>query len=762
MTLGFGDSCDDALNQTPKTMIYRLHQFLSVLLFLPISIFPFTSLFLRAPFATVQVQGAEIHWAYRPIARPIVPEVVVQQTDFNPIDRLVKMRLAGGSALSFREADRTTLIRRLTLDLIGLPPTPAEVRAFVEDVRPDAYQRLVDRLLASPHYGEHWARPWLDLCHYADSDGYLTDQARPVAWRYRDWLVDALSTGMSFDEFTIQQLAGDMLPGASTEQKLATGLLRQTLSNREGGADPVEFRNKQAVDRTSMVGEIWMGLTVGCAECHDHKYDDISQREFYQLYAFMNSADEINIDAPLPSECEPFQAALPDYQRKRKELIEPLAAEIDALQDRWEQKLQHARETPGKDWFWDRQWELLGLVWGAGLGEGQLEGWQIVLLEPTKRSQIQQDRLLDYFLGVADTVDASKAKELKLGELKVKLVELKSALPVATRAPTMMQTQNLRPTYVHIAGDFRDPGDEVQPATPRVLPPMCDQRGDRLSLATWLVSPEHPLTARVAVNRMWQQFFGHGIVATAGDFGVRGAPPTNPELLDWLASELIAGQWDIKSLHRRIVTSAWYRRGDQPTVRLSAEQIRDSILVCSGLWDARIGGPSVKPPQPESVSAQGYGNKWEASEGGDRFRRGIYTWVQRTSPFAMHITFDAPNPNHICTKRDRSNTPLQALTLLNDPAVHEAAKSLANRLFDEIDGGDQQRISHAFRICLSRNPNPEEVEVLTQLLEQLREELGTHDHKKLSESAELRAADKSVWTTLCSLLFNLHEFVTRN
>ncbi len=743
-------------------MINRWHPFLLVLLCLPESTFSLVFLLSCVPMGTRAAQAAETHWAYRPIARPMVPEVASQPTHVNPIDPLVSVRLATGPGMSVEEADRTTLIRRLTLDLTGLPPTPAEVREFVDDTQPTAYQRLVDRLLASPHYGEHWARPWLDLCHYADSDGYLTDQARPVAWRYRDWLVDALNDGISFDQFTIHQLAGDLLPGAGTDQKLATGFLRQTLSNREGGADPVEFRNKQVIDRTSMVGEIWMGLTVGCAECHDHKYDDLSQREFYQLYAFMNSADEVNVDAPLPSERDAYQDAVPEYQRKRNDLVAPLRSEIDALQQRWEQKLLHAREHPGEDWFWDRQWELLGLVWGGGLGEGQLEGWQIIMLEPAKRSQLQRDRLLDYFLGVVDTVDAAKAKELNLTDLRNEIAKLKADLPVVTRAATMMQTQNPRLTFIHNAGDFRDLGDEVQPSTPRVLPSPNDQSGDRLSLAKWLVSSEHPLTARVAVNRIWQQFFGHGIVATPGDFGVRGAPPTNPELLDWLASEFIAGGWCMKSMHRKIVMSGWYRRGQQPSLRLTAEQIRDSILMTSGLWDAKIGGPSVKPYQSDSVTAEGYGNEWKISDGGDLYRRGIYTWIQRTSPFAMHITFDAPNPNHICTQRDRSNTPLQALTLLNDPVIQQAAQSLASRVFRECNGDDQQRIGYAFRLCLARDPSPQETRVLIQLLQQLQAENRSPDQQETSASSTFHATQETSWTVLCSLMFNLHEFVTRN
>lgn len=702
--------------------------------------------------AAVTLHGDEPHWAYQPIARPSLPSDQTLASPTNPIDQFVTRQLKTDGVRAADEADRVTLVRRVSLDLIGLPPTPEEVRAFAADTHPAAFERLVERLLASPHYGEHWARPWLDLCHYADTDGYLTDQARPVAWRYRAWLVEALNNGMPFDQFTIEQLAGDLLPDATLSQRLATGFLRQTLSNREGGADPVEFRVKQVIDRTSMVGEIWMGLTVGCAQCHDHKYDDISQQEFYELYAFLDAAEEINIDAPLPDEQEPYATALPEYLHQRKELLAPLAADIDELQRRWEEKILSARDNPGKDWYWDRQWELVGLVWGGGLGEGQLEGWQIIMLDPAKRTQLQKDRLLDYFLPKADTIDAARTKELNLSGLNAELQKLRDALPNVTRAPTMMQTQNPRTTFVHLAGDFRDRGDDVLPGTLDVLPPLKEERHDRLALARWLVSPENPLSARVAVNRMWQQFFGRGIVATAGDFGVRGTPPSDPELLDWLADEFVRSGWDVKAMQRLIVTSATYRQGKLKAVRLSAEQIRDAVLLASGLWDSRIGGPSVRPPQPASVSQEGYGNTWDASTGGDQYRRGLYTWVQRTSPFAMHITFDAPNPNHICMRRDRSNTPLQALTLLNDPVFYEAATALAGRVQREVDGDDEQRIKHAFRLCLARDPKPAELASLSDLLQRL------HAESELSS----QATDDLAWPLLCSVLFNSHEFVTRD
>jgi len=713
------------------------------------------------------------HWAYQPIRPTSLPHIGEKTRAITPIDRFVLQRLdSAGLALS-PEADRQTLIRRVTLDLIGLPPTPEEVESFVLDQQPGAYERLVDRLLCSPHYGERWARPWMDLCHYADSDGYLTDQLRPVAWRYRQWLVEALNANQPFDQFTIEQLAGDLLPGATLEQRLATGFLRQTFSNREGGADPEEFRVKQVVDRTTMVGEIWLGLTVGCAQCHDHKYDAISQKEFFQLYAFLDPADEINVDAPLAGEWQPHAAVFPEYQRQRLALLAPVAEEVERLQRRWEAKLLHARDHPGQDWVWDRQWEVLGLIWGGGLGEGQLEGWQIVLLDPARRSPEQRDRLLDYFLDRGEVIDPTRFRELKLAELHGELRKLQRALPKLTRAPIVRQTLNPRTVHVHEAGDFRNRGEQVSPATPAILPPLRKQPQDRLALAKWLVSPENPLTARVVVNRHWQEFFGRGLVETSADFGVRGTPPTHPELLDWLAGEF-RRDGDVKRLQRLIVASATYRQsshasaelvradpqnkllGRQSALRLTAEQIRDAALSVSGLLDPRLGGPSVRPPQPDSVSEQGYGNTWEASSGGDRYRRGLYTFIQRTSPFAMHVTFDAPNPSHICTRRERSNTPLQALTLLNDPVFHEAAAALAARVTREAGSDDTARLVHAFQLCLAREPQPRELAILSETLQRDRESLTA------PLAAGSSAGDDPSWVLTCSVLLNLHEFITRN
>ena len=731
-----------------------------------------------------RLTAAAGHWAFRPIRKPPLPGNATG-TAREPIDVFVQAEATRHGLTPARPADRRTFIRRLSFDLIGLPPTPAEVAAFIADTRPDAYERLVDRLLTSPHYGERWARRWLDLCHYADSDGYLTDQLRPVAWRYRAWLVDALNADLPFDAFTVQQLAGDLLPDASTAERMATGFLRQTLSNREGGADPEEFRVEQVVDRTQMVGEIWLGLSVGCARCHDHKYDPLSQREFYQLFAFFDNAAEINMDAPLAEEARAYYAALPAYRAKRRETVAPYREAIAELQSRWEQQLLAARDNPGRDFLWDRQWELLGLVWGGELGEGQLEGREIAMLTVDARTELQQDRLLDYFLKSGEVIDPPRFKELKLGELSAALEKLRAELPPVTRAATMHAAPNRRDTYVHVRGDFRSPGEVVTADVPQVLrfADLPVGRSPRLAFAQWLVHESHPLTARVTMNRMWHDFFGHGIVETLGDFGMSGARPAQPELLDWLARDLVHQDWSVKRMHRRIVTSATYRQASavrspkdpdpanrwlarQLSLRLSAEQIRDAALRVSGLIELRVGGPAVRPPQPESVTQEGFDNGWVLSTGGDRYRRGLYTFVQRTSPFAQHTLFDAASPNQICTRRERSNTPLQALLLLNDPVFFEAAQALAARILNEAGSTTHERLAFLYEVTLARLPSRLELQTMVDYLAVQREILA-NDPAAIPPIAgktttAIESGELALWTMASSVMLNLHEFITRN
>lgn len=724
-------------------------------------------------------QGAkyEPHWAFIPVIRPQPPRLPDTHL---AIDQFVRARLITEGIAPAPPADRSTLIRRVTLDLTGLPPTPLEADAFVNDSRSDAYERVVDRLLGSEHFGERWARWWLDLAHYGDSDGYLQDFIRPVAWRYRQWVVDAFNRDLPFDQFTIQQLAGDLLPDATGSQKIGTGFLRNTLSNREGGADLEEFRVKQCIDRTTTVATTWLALTMGCAECHDHKFDPLSQREFYQLYAFFNDADEANYWVPLTGEREPWERAKPEHDRKRAELLAPVADSLAELQADWEQRILRAESHPNEDFTWDRELELLGLQWGQNLGEGQLEGLNILKIPPVQRTQDQRDRLLDYFLKRASSHYGTKCQELKLNELTAKLDALAGSLPSVTRAPGMMKAVAQRTTQIHIRGEFRRKGDTVEPGTPAVLPILPNRdTADRLTLARWLVSREQPLTARVTVNRLWQELFGRGLVATSENFGVRGELPSHPELLDWFAVEFMDQGWSMKSILRQMVLSQTYRQSSvarpelatrdpknrllarQVRLRLSAESVRDATLAVSGLLSPTVGGPSVKPPQPASVTKEGYSNSWKPSEGADRYRRGLYTWLQRTTPYAQFMTFDMPDMSRVCARRERSNTPLQSLQLLNDPVFFEASQALAARVLREAPGVDQRRLTHLFALSLSRAPTEAESARLLEYLRRQRQLLSETDSSTNETSSKEISRDETAWGLVCSVVLNLDEFINR-
>jgi uncharacterized protein (DUF2132 family) len=745
------------------------------------------SMVLLSACASVESATTEIHWAFVKPQRPSVPPVSRTKWSRNDIDRFVLKQIEDAKLRPSAEAGARTLMRRLHFDLTGLPPTPTEIAAFEQNLKGDpdsALEKLVDRLLASPHFGEKWARWWMDLAHYGDSDGYLTDQLRPVAWRWRQWVVEALNRNLPFDRFTIEQLAGDLLPGATTQQRIATGFLRNTLSNREGGADLEEFRVLQVKDRTSTLGAVWLGLTLQCAECHEHKYDPFPQEEFYRLYAFFNNADELNINAPLPGEGEKYAPAKLAYDKKRRELLKPVATELTAVQKRWEAKLLDTETNPGRDHYWDRDLELLGLIWGGNLGEGQLEGLNVLYKPWTQRTPTERNRLQDYFLRRGSRIDRKKFKELKVGELVKQLDELQKKLPPITRAPTMVQHHVYRPTHLHARGNFRRPGNEMQPGTPVALHPL-QAKGvpNRLALARWVVSPDNPLTARVTVNRLWQEIFGRSLVITSNDFGTRGARPSHPELLDWLATEFIRRDWDMKAMLKLMVTSATYRQSASLTSallardpgnvllarytrqRLSAELVRDNALAVSGLLNRKVGGPSVRPPQPESVIKESFSGKWKVSEGPDSHRRGLYTFIQRTAPFAQYVTFDFPDNNRPCTRRIRSNTPLQALTLLNDPVFFEAAQALAARVLHEGGPSTREPLDQAFFLCLARKPLPLEKARLEKYLATQTEILKNAPQEAKAMAGKpikgFQPAVQAAWVGVASILLNLDEFVTK-
>jgi hypothetical protein len=717
------------------------------------------------------------HWAFFAPKRPSPPKVRDRKWIRNPIDAFVLNQLEAEKIKPSPEADRVTLIRRLSLDLIGLPPTPQEVSDFTNDQRPNAYENLVDGLLDSPHYGEKWARHWLDLARYADSDGYEKDNVRPYAWRYRNWVIQALNQNMPFDQFTIEQIAGDLLSNATIDQKVATGFHRNTLTNREGGVDREEFRVEQVIDRTSTVGAAWLGLTVGCARCHDHKYDPISQKEFYQLAAFFNSCIELNIETPQPGELGSYLQGRPEYDKKRKALLEEY--KVAEIQADWERQTLAAGDHPGVNVPYDVAWDTLGKMLDGGP--------EILRLDLSRRTQKQQNKLTDHvvrFYGIP--AGEKRYEELKFKELTEKLDKLAEEYPGLTESQTIAANPRTPASHILIRGDYRQPGVEVQPGTPAVFNPMpADSSPSRLTLARWLISKENPLTARVTVNRVWQEFFGRGIVETSEDFGTRAAVPTHPKLLDWLATEFMNG-WNVKRMHKLIVMSATYRQSSksrkelesrdpynkllarQSRLRLPAELVRDETLAASGLLNPAVGGPSVRPPLPPGVADLSYGGgiKWKENNGIDGYRRGLYIFFQRTTPYPQLMNFNAPNSLLSCSRRERSTTPLQALNLLNDPVFFEAAQGLAVRLLKEPKADTNARLEYAFKLCLSRTPTAQERQRLIEFVQKQREMLSREPEaaSKMFPATGLDGVDvaeAAVWVGVSRVLLNLEEFITR-
>ncbi len=656
----------------------------------------------------------EPHWAYVPPRRPVVPALKRGDWPRNDIDRFVLAGLESEGLVPQPEADRAVLARRLALDLTGLPPTPEQVDAFVADRSADAVEKLVDRLLAHDGYGEHQARQWLDLARYADSAGYADDRPRQI-WGYRDWVIRACDENMPFDEFTVRQIAGDLLPGATAADRVATAFHRNTLTNSEGGTIDEEFRVAAVVDRVNTTLGTWMGTTIACAQCHDHKYDPLSQREYFGLYAIFNNT----ADADRPGE-------------------EPLLA------------------APGP-----AAWEL------------------------DRRIAEIESRLPPAAPGVVEPPEFRPARAL-LADLKQRRAAEKTAtVPVMEELPAGKR----RVTKIMQRGNWQALGDEVPEALPAVFGavPEAGGRIDRLVLARWLVDPRNPLTARVVVNRLWERLFGSGLVATSEEFGSQGEPPSHPELLDWLALELVERDWDLRAITRLIVTSAAYRQSSQapsdllardpdnrllargPRVRLPAEVIRDQSLAAAGLLSNKKFGPSVNPPQPNLGLNAAFGGNidWQTSPGDDRHRRGIYTTWRRSNPYPSMATFDAPN-REVCTiRRPRTNTPLQALVTLNDPVYVEAAQGLARRMVREGGSTAADRAARGFRLVVARQPSTVEVERLVSLHDEV-----TADYHRDPAAARAMATeplgplpadlggdvvDLAAWTVVANVILNLDE-----
>jgi hypothetical protein len=702
--------------------------------------------------------------------------VVQRSAVRNDIDGFVVARLEKESMTPSPEADRATLLRRLSLDLTGLPPTPRESADFIADNRPDAYEQQVQRLLESPHFGEKWARWWLDLAHYADSDGYEKDQVRPWAWRYRQWVIDALNRDMPFDRFTLEQLAGDLLPDATVEQSVATGFLRQTLTNREAGVSREEIRFEQLVDRANTSAITWLGLTMGCAQCHDHKYDPISQKDYYRFLAFFESADEENIEAPLPGEMGVYLRQRPEFEKQWRALMESYG--VAAVQQEWEKELLAALRNPGRKTDWDFAVSMMQALLDHGA--------RILETDPALRSRRQQEALTRYFLSrPAPLVSPKQDLAARFKELRGKIADLDARYTDVTQAMAMRALANPPKSYLRVRGDYRAKGIEVEPGTPAFLPSSEAKPDSRLGLARWLISPDNPLTARVTVNRIWQELFGTGLARTSEDLGTQGERPSHPELLDWLASEFKDGGWSLKQTIRAVVTSATYRQSSrlrpeyaskdpenrllsrQSRLRLKAEMVRDAALSVSGLLYPAIGGPSMRPFQPSGVAELGYDNsvKWSESSGRERYRRGLYIHFQRAVPYPQLMNFDAPDSLVACSRRRSSNTPLQALNLLNDPVFLEAAQGLAARILSEAPPSLDARLDFAFRAALGRPPSPSEKQKLSKHYSIQQEILEKNPDDAVAlfplDWHGVSRVEAATWVGVSRVLLNLDEFVTR-
>ncbi len=727
---------------------------------------------------TSQAPVLEGHWSFLPVRRPDFPAVRRSEWVRNPIDRFVLSRLDIEGFEFSREAGKSTLLRRLSLDLIGLPPSLSDARAFLDDPAPEAYERLVDRLLDSQHYGEKWARHWLDLARYADTDGYTQDLARPHAWRWRNWVIDALNDDMPFDEFTTLQLAADLLENPTPGQLAATGIHRNTLRNREGGTIYEQSRFEETLDRANTVATAWLGLSVECAQCHDHKYDPITQKDFYSLYAFFDNAKDVHIDAPLPGEMGPYLSKRAEYEQRRQELLEE--HHVPDLQPEWERQMKIAGANPGDRTDWDLCYDVLYQMTDGG--------WEVLHKAPGARTFREQEMLTDYFIDWYHTVvSKERAEELQYKELRKKLRSLKASYPQLSEARIIRERDGPGRTFLRIRGEWDRKGIEVEPWTPAFLPRLPVQgRASRRDLARWILSEDNPLTARVAVNRMWQEFFGRGLVRTSEDFGTQGAMPSHPELLDWLAREFMDGGWSMKRMHKLIVMSATYRQSskDRPDLaetdpqntriarqnrlRLPSEILRDSALFASGLLSPRIGGPSVYPPQPKGVAELTYDwdtERWPESRGPDRYRRGLYTFFRRTAPYPQMMIFDAPDSHRAASRRRRSNTPLQALNLLNDEVFLEAARGLALRVITESPPDWHKRLERMFQLALSRLPSELET---SELLQSYRRQtlLLSQSPADVTRLVPVRWSDfdpmqVAAWTGLGRILMNTDEFITR-
>lgn len=676
------------------------------------------------------------HWSLVPPRRPKLPAVVNKTWPRNPIDRFVLARLEAKKLVPSSETDRVTLIRRLSFDLTGLPPEIKEVEAFVEDKRSDAVERLVERLLKSPHYGERMAVNWLDLVRYADTVGYHGDQERAIS-PYRDYVIGAFNNNLPFDRFTIEQLAGDLLPGATRDQKIAAGFNMLGMTTIEGGAQAKEYLAKYAADRVRTTAGVWMAATMGCAECHDHKYDPYTMRDFYSLASFFADIQQKGVGNPSAN----LLLSTPAQERQLAKFDEQIAAAKSTVK-----KLTAEAKANAED----------------------------------KTASKEKPSAAEKALEAAKKQLASMEKQRKNLDKSIR----KTISPVAGE-PRVMRVLG--------RGDWMDEtGEIVQPAVPEYLGEIgnAERRATRLDLANWLVSRDQPQTARVFVNRLWKLYFGKGLSSILDDLGSQGEQPSHPELLDWLAVEFVESGWDVKHLIRLIVTSSTYRQSSlesdtlrkidpvnrllarQSRFRIEAEFVRDTVLSIGGLLVKETGGESIRPYQPTGYYA--YLNfpkrKYQQSSGSDQYRRGVYMHWQRTFLHPMLLAFDAPSREECTAQRTVSNTPLAALTLLNDPSMVEAARSFAERIVREGGTETDARLTWAWRRTVSRTPSPRELDLLRKLLKQHRDEFAAD--RKAAETLlatglspvakDMDAVELAAWTSVARAIINLNETITRN
>ncbi|MFN0121161.1 MAG: PSD1 and planctomycete cytochrome C domain-containing protein [Blastocatellia bacterium] len=884
------------------------------------------------------------HWAFAAPARPAVPATKNKTWARNPLDAFILARIEQNSLMPSAEAEKTTQLRRLSLDLTGLPPSIKEIDEFLADDSPNAWDKQISRLLASPHYGERWGRWWLDAARYADTNGFEKDLPRSI-WPYRDWVIKAFNQDKRFDAFTIEQLAGDLLPHPTLDQRVATGFLRNSMLNQEGGVDPEQFRVEGLIDRVDAIGSAFLGLTVKCAQCHNHKFDPIKQTEYYQFYAFLNSDDEPELEVPdetINKKRTRIQSAIKTIEDELIAATPDLPARLAA----WEHKASSdsqqwtplmdadifavfgvkfeklpdgsflargdnatsnnyqvtartrlknitgyrlemltspnlARNGPGRDgdgkyfvtefivdaapasapekktrvtlqnatvdferpdypvknvidgsqkthWFSDagpvRRNQDRKMVFAAaapaGFDEGTILSIQ-VLQKSSEEIRSGQPNLGRFRLSVttapnpqADPLPAHVRKILgtpaarrtaqqqreifsyyrttvpEWADANKKIDEQYKDWPYGPTTLALVPREWPRETQVFRRGDWKRPGEGVNPDTPALMHPFpANAPRNRLGLAQWIVDRKNPLTARVIVNRIWQQYFGAGLVNTPEDFGLRCDQPTHAELLDWLAVEFLESGGSFKHMHRLITSSATYRQSSRltpqlqekdpvnvllaraPRLRVESEIIRDIALTASGLLGRKIGGPSVYPPIPDGVLALGYGARmpWPESTGEDRYRRGMYTFWKRNVPYPSMLVFDQPVGDFSCTRRLRSNTPLQSLTTLNDQTYVEFAQALALRVWREGGPTDRDKMITAFRLCTGRQPEKKELNSLLKLLEDQRPFFNgrtaaavyvtSMDLNKLPEDIDLQKL--APWTMVARVLLNLDETITK-